>query len=190
MDLGPHLIDQALLLFGKPETVQASIRRDRDKGSIEDAFDLALTFYRDGRPVRVELGGTLIAADPQPRFLLHGTAGSYLKYGVDPQEPVIVAGAKVPPLGSGEPWLPEDQSAWGTLTVAPDLSKPAELQKTKVETIPGDYRSFYQAVADAIRNGAALPATPRDAWRVAKIIELARESNRTGNTVTVSPTGW
>ncbi len=190
MDLGPHVIDQALVLFGRPESVQASVRRDRDAGAVEDAFDLALTFLHDGDTLRVELGGTLLAADPQPRFLLQGTRGSYRKNGVDPQEPVIVAGAHVPPLGAEDDWLTEAESAWGTLTIAADPHKPTELVKTTVPTERGDYRRFYQGIADAITYGAEPPTTARDAVRVARIIELARESSRTGASIAVTSEDW
>ena len=71
---------------------------------------------------------TMIAADVAPRFLLHGTGGSFKKFGVDPQEPAIVGGAKVPAMGQAESWLEEDKSLWGMLTVAPDPEDPKRLE--------------------------------------------------------------
>jgi scyllo-inositol 2-dehydrogenase (NADP+) len=190
-DIGPHLIDQALTLFGKPTTMSASIRHDRNVGTSVDAFDLNLIFPtgRD-RTILVRLGSTVIAADASPRFRLQGTSGSYTKYGLDPQEPTIVGGAKVPSLDSDVPWLPEAESAYGTLTFAADTLKPDALQVSVVPTIPGDYRAFYANVAASILGEAEPAVTARCAIRVARIIELAQESARTGSTVTVDATGW
>ena len=108
-DLGPHLVDQALALFGTPDTITASVRREREGTAIEDAFDILLEFGK----LRVALSASMIAAAASPRFLLHGTEGSYRKFGLDPQEPTLVAGGKVPSLSSGDEWLREPESAWG-----------------------------------------------------------------------------
>ena len=188
MDLGPHLLDQALVLFGQPETITASVRADRDSSAIEDAFDIVLTFSREGQTFRAELGATMLAADPQPRFLLHGTRGSYRKRGVDPQEPGIVAGARVPALDSNVDWLTEADDAWGTLTTAADPQKPTILNRRVLPTLRGDYRSFYSGIARALLQGTAPPTTPRDGVRVARLMELARESSRTAATLSIRAT--
>ena len=93
MDLGPHLVDQCVALFGKPKTVTASVRTDRDVSAIEDAFDIVLGYDR----MLAWCRASYLVADPSPRFLLHGTAGSFKKFGLDPQEPTLVAGGKVAP---------------------------------------------------------------------------------------------
>ncbi len=121
-DLGPHLVDQALALFGAPEGITASVRKDRDSTAIEDAFDITLEYPR----LRAHCRATMLACDNAPRFLLHGTKGSFKKHGLDPQEPALVAGAKVPRLGEGD-WLGEDEAHWGTLTVAPVPADPTTL---------------------------------------------------------------
>ncbi len=180
MDLGPHLVDQALALFGAPESITASVRRDRDQTGIEDAFDITLHYPR----LLAHLRSTMLAADPAPRFLLHGTRGSFKKFGVDPQEPALVAGAKVPPLGTGD-WLPEPDSAWGTLTVAPDPAQPGTLVRTTLETERGDYRGFYVSVRDAILGKAPLAVSAEDAFRTIRLLELARESSTVGRTLAV-----
>ena len=178
MDLGPHLVDQALALFGMPQTVTASVRTDRSESEIEDAFDLCLRY--DG--LLVWCRATMLACEPSPRFLLHGTEGSFRKYGVDPQEPAIVAGAKVPVMGTGE-WLGEEEAAWGELTVARDLQDPAKLTRSKVQTERGDYRDFYANVRDAI-NGTAELAVPAEAGlEVARVLEAARVSSAEGRAV-------
>lgn len=185
MDLGPHLVDQALSLFGAPEGITASVRRDRDQTQIEDAFDLTLEYPGySGHGLRVHCRSSMLAADAAPRFLLHGTKGSYKKYGLDPQEPKLVGGGKVPRLGEGE-WLAEPEVAWGTLTVAPVPADPAKLTRTKVKTELGDYRLYYANVRDAINGVAKLAVTPEDGYRVVKLLELARESSEGKRTLKV-----
>ena len=190
MDLGPHLVDQALVLFGRPQTLQASVRTDRDTGLIEDAFDLTLTFPQQHRTVRVELGATVLAASPEPRFRLQGTQGSFVKLGVDPQEPALVAGSTVPPQDSNEDWLTESPAHWGTLTTAPDPAQPADLRSRPVPTERCDYRRFYEAVAAALHHGTPPPATARDAVRVARLLDLAHESSRSGATLQIPDKDW
>ena len=180
MDLGPHLVDQALALFGVPQTIAASVRRDRDATDIEDAFDITLGYLG----LQVYCRSSMVAADNSARFLLHGTQGSFRKFGVDPQEPALVAGGTVPLQGSGD-WLPEDKAAWGTLTVAPDPAQPGVLQRTLVETEPGDYRGFYASVRDAILGVAPLAVSAEDGFRVVKLLEMARESSRLQRTLEV-----
>lgn len=190
-DIGPHLIDQALTLFGTPHRLWASLRSDRDQGSVPDGVDIHLTFRGpEGRDVLVRLGTTVLAADPAPRYRLYGTRGSYVKYGLDPQEPALVAGGHVPPVGSAEPWLPEPESMWGTLTVVPDPAVPAQTDRSQLQTIPGDYRDYYSNVAAAILGEAAPILTPRAAVRTARVIELAIESSRTGCSIDIDSAGW
>ncbi len=190
-DIGPHLIDQALTLFGRPTKLSANLRRDRDVHSVPDAFDLLLFFNAaDGRDILVKLGTTVLASDPGPRYRLEGVSGSYVKYGLDPQELAIVGGAKVPPLGSPEPWLAEPENLWGTLTVVPNPAEPAKVERSSLPTQLGDYRDYYLNVAEAILGTAEQEVTPRAAVRIARITELAIESDRTGTVVSVDPATW
>src|SRR5207253_8493691 len=110
-----------------------------------------------------------LACDHSPRFLLHGTKGSYKKHGLDPQEPALVGGAKVPTLGSPAVWLEEKESEWGKLSIAPVLSEPTMLVEKQISTLPGDYRNFYANVRDAILGKAPLAVTPEDGYRIAKL---------------------
>lgn len=180
-DLGPHLVDQALALFGAPRTITASVRRDRDVTSIEDAFDITLGYDR----LRVYCRSTMLAAEPAPRFLIHGTRGSFRKWGLDPQEPALVAGSKVPPVGSSVEWLGEEKAAWGELAVAPDPAQPGNLVRTRIPTELGDYRGFYANVRDAINGTGTLAVTAEDGWRAVRLLELARESSAAEKTLTV-----
>lgn len=181
-DLGPHLVDQVLSLFGVPTAITASVRRDRDTTDIEDAFDITLHYPR----LLAHCRATMLAAEPAPRFLLHGTRGSYRKYGVDPQEPALVGGATVPPIGDSRLWLGEDASAWGTLAIAPNPADPGHLIRTPVRTELGDYRGYYANVRDAINGTAPLIVTPEDGYRVVRLLELARQSSREGKTLPVA----
>jgi scyllo-inositol 2-dehydrogenase (NADP+) len=179
-DLGPHLVDQALALFGTPTGITASVRNDREDTQIEDAFDITLEYPG----LRAHCRSTMIAADAAPRFLLHGVCGSFKKYGLDPQEPTLVAGGNVPRQGEGE-WLQESEEHWGTLTLAPNPAEPGVLTQTAVETIPGDYRLFYANVRDAINGTAELVVKPEDGYRAIKLLEMARQSSKELRTLPV-----
>jgi len=186
MDLGPHLVDQALALFGAPVGITASVRKDRDTTDIEDAFDITLEYpgYSGQQGLRAHCRSSMLACDAAPRFLLHGTKGSYKKYGLDPQEPALVGGAKVPRVGEGE-WLADPEAQWGTLTVAPVPADPATLVRTTVKTELGDYRGYYANVRDAINGAAKLAVTAEDGYRTVKLLEMARESWAAGRTLKV-----
>lgn len=160
-DLGPHLIDQATVLFGNPKSVWADIRIDRDGGAVDDAFDVLLKF--DG--VTALLRSTLTAATAGSRFVVHGTKGSFVKWGLDPQEDALRAGAKFSDAGFGE----EPEPLWGELHIA---GEPVQ----KVKTAAGNYRGFYENVRDAVLGHAELEVTPEQAWRTTRLIEMARES--------------
>jgi scyllo-inositol 2-dehydrogenase (NADP+) len=177
-DLGPHLVDQAFALFGSPKTVTASVRTDREASKIEDAFDIALGYDR----LIFWCRSSLLASDPAPRFLLHGIGGSFKKFGVDPQEPALVAGARVPNVGDGE-WLAENEEMWGELTVAPSLAHPGTLVKTRVRTELGDYRAFYANLRDTIRGTDELEVPAALACQVIRVLELARASSSEGRTL-------
>jgi scyllo-inositol 2-dehydrogenase (NADP+) len=186
MDLGPHLVDQALALFGAPVGITASVRKDRDRTDIEDAFDITLEYpgYSGQHGLRAHCRSSMLACDAAPRFLLHGTKGSFKKFGLDQQEPALVGGAKVPRVGEGE-WLADPEAQWGMLTVAPVPADPGDLVRTKVKTELGDYRRYYANVRDAINGVAKLAVTPEDGWRVVKLLEMARESSDAGKTLKV-----
>jgi scyllo-inositol 2-dehydrogenase (NADP+) len=190
-DLGPHLLDQALALFGVPSSITASVRHERDVTAIEDAFDIALEFTRPtfaggaARGIRYECHASMIAAEPAPRFRVQGTLGSYVKHGMDPQEAALLGGARPEELGSAKAWLPEAESAWGTLTIAPDPSEPTKLDRSKLETEVGDYRQFYANVRDAIRGEAPLVVSPEDGYRSIRLLELALQASDQGHTLPV-----
>lgn len=173
LDLGPHLIDQALALFGAPTTLWADVRTSRLDVSVDDSFDIQMTYEESPRAelhrLRVWLRSSILAPKPGARFTLHGTEGTYEKWGLDPQEETLKNGARFADAEFGK----EPESAWGTLT-RPDA--PPE----KIPTARGDYRGLYADVRDAILGKRAPIVGIRDVWSVARVIELARESSRTG----------
>jgi predicted dehydrogenase len=184
-DLGPHLIDQALALYGPPKTITASVRHDRDVTAIDDAFDVTLDYDVAGHTLRYSCHATMIAAANAPRFHANGTHGSFVKYGLDPQEQALKDGAQPPHLDTPADWLAEPESAWGTLTVAPDPSAPAELQQTRLPTLHGDYRLFYANVRDAILGTAPLTISTEDGFRTIKLLELALQSSHEQRTLPI-----
>jgi predicted dehydrogenase len=172
-DLGSHLIDQALVLFGLPDAVTAETKIQRKGGKAVDAFDVRL-HYSD---VSVTLKAGMLVREGGPRFTVHGTEGSFVKYGLDPQENALRQGAMPGEDGYGA----EKEESWGTLnTTIHGLH-----YRGKVETLPGTYQDFYGNVYEAIAEGKELHVKPEQAANVIKIIELAEQSAQEKRTVQV-----
>lgn len=164
-DLSPHLIDQATQLFGDPESLWADLRIEREGALVDDAFDLQLKFHG----VTALLRSTLTAFAPAPRFIVHGTKGSFIKRGIDPQEEQLKGGMKF-----GDPLLGEDpESDWGELHVEGQPMR-------RVPTARGDYRGYYANIRDALLGKAKLEVTPEQVLRTTRLIEMARESSAAG----------
>ena len=164
-DLGVHLIDQAMLLFGTPEAVSAEVRIERPGAAVDDAFDVILHYGR----LRAVLRATMLAASPGPRFVLHGTRASYVSQEFDPQEAALKRGE----APKDDSWGVADRKTWGVLSTPDGESatrKPIAMER-------GDYRGFYENVRDARLGHAALAVTPEQAADVLRAIELARESS-------------
>ncbi|KVR32009.1 oxidoreductase [Burkholderia ubonensis] len=166
LDLGPHLIDQALALFGLPDTVSATVKTRRDNGSAPDFVHVQL-----GYPDKdVALHASALSAIEPARFTLHGTRGSYQKFGLDTQEDQLKAGLTPDDVefGGGNPP--------GVLRV---LDGDVETERP-VPTLDGQYAEFYRALAASIREGAPFPVSPQDAVDAMTIIELAAQSEHEG----------
>jgi scyllo-inositol 2-dehydrogenase (NADP+) len=164
-DLGAHLVDQALVLFGTPEAIVADVRLERDLAVVNDAFTVYLYCPR----LRVLLSSTMLARTTGPRFVAHGTLGSFVKYGLDPQESALQGGAVL----GGPHWGEDLEANWGTLATTRD-GHPVE---RRIPTIPGDYRNYYENVRDAIWEVAPLAVTAEQGWRTIRLLELALESS-------------
>lgn len=172
LDLGSHLVDQVLYLFGKPSTVHANILHQRERTSINnDFFSITLDYTAFDGPLVHLQAGSLVRDSFSPRFRVDGTNGSLIKFGVDVQEPQI-----------GEGMLPSDpvygidkQSDW--LRVDSDVNGLRFVGN--VETLKGDYSQFYKKLADAIWKGdkSAVGVKPVEALEVMKVLEAARISS-------------
>lgn len=165
LDLGTHLVDQALVLCGKPLAVSADVLRERDGEGSDDAFTVRLRYEK----CFVALEANALSAPAGARFHVRGTRGNFRKKGVDPQEAAL---NKITRIAASN-WGQEAQADWGLLYVDVEggmVSRP-------VATIAGDYRIFYAAVRDALQGQAPPPVPAVDAWRVARILEWARESS-------------
>ena len=162
-DLGPHLIDQALLLFGRPDFVAADLAIQRSGYEVNDYFDLG---FRYGR-MRARLACSTLVLEPRPRFSIHGTKGSFVKYGLDPQEAALKQGADPLAADFGR----EAPEGWGSLTLA-------DGSRERIETQAGCYPDFYRAVARAIESGGSPPVDPADAAEGLRIIEEAVATSR------------
>ncbi len=160
---------------------------EREGARIDDAFDLYLHYpaplgevsSSPSGPVPSGLGvwlrATCLARDPEARFTLNGTQGTFRKFGNDPQEAHLLAGD----MFSSKPWGVESPEHWGTL-ITDEGGDPVS---TRVPTEPGDYRGYYINLRDALHGNAALEVTPLQAWRTMRVLEMAVESSRTGRTV-------
>ena len=161
-DLGPHLLDQALLLFGIPEGISADVRIERDGAAADDAFDVTLRYPR----MRATLRGSMLAQPLAPSFAVQGTRGSFVKYGLDPQEAALKAG-RTP----DEPdWDVEPAELHGTLT-SPDGAR-------TIPTISSNFTRYYENIRDAILGKAQPAVTPESALDVMRGLELAVASSR------------
>jgi len=171
-DLGPHLIDGALVLFGEPETIFAAALCQRETSRVDDAFDVIMQYPR----VRATLRARIIAYAPSHHLLLHGTEGSFVKYGMDPQEEILRSDHYPDGHDWGADWGLEPEERWGI------LSRVGETPR-KVRTERGDYRGFYVNVRDAIEKRAPLDVTPEQALRTMRALVLAHKSSREARVV-------
>jgi predicted dehydrogenase len=168
-DLGSHLIDQAMLLFGSAATVYAELDRRRQNVAVEDDVFVALT-HASG--VRSHLVMSAVAGQAGPRFQVLGSRAAYLKYGLDVQEDALRSGERPDRSGWGE----ESADHWGT------LGSGNELQRVRSEA--GAYPAFYAGVVASLREGAPPPVDPNDAVRCLQIIAAAQRSAATCAVVT------
>jgi scyllo-inositol 2-dehydrogenase (NADP+) len=165
LDIGTHLVDQALILFGKPQAVGAEVLRERPGNGSDDSFTLRLR-YPD---LSVTLSGNSLASLARPFYYLRGMKGNYWKWGLDLQEAAL---SKITRIDS-KTWGEEPVANWGTLSVDVD----GNMVTRPVESIPGDYRLYYAGVRDALFGKAPAPVAAIDAWRVARLLEWALESS-------------
>lgn len=172
-DLGPHLLDQALQLFGLPETLNVDLGLLRPGAQSVDYFHAVLSYPGQ----RVVLHGTVLAAAETARYIVHGTKGSYIKYGLDPQEDRLKAGERLP------------QTDWGydMRDGVVTLSQNGVLVEQPLLTQPGNYPAYYAGIRDAILGVGENPVPATEAITVMELIELGLESDKHKQALPVNP---
>jgi len=161
-DLGPHVIDQALQLFGSPVAINLDTADLRPGAVTTDYFHATLIYPQR----RVVLHGSMLVAAESARYQIHGTRGSFVKYGLDPQEDRLKSGARPPQ----EDWGYDMRD--GVLTLA---EGDGMVEKTLL-TIPGNYPAYYAAIRDAVNGVGENPVKAEEAIQVMELIELGLQS--------------
>jgi scyllo-inositol 2-dehydrogenase (NADP+) len=176
-NLGSHLIDQALVLFGMPSEVFADIRMLRSGTKVDDFFELIL-YYES---LRVALKASYLVKESGPRYIVNGTHGTYLKYGIDPQEDSLKNG-----ILPGTPgWGTESENFWGILHTEINGNQ----LRRPFETLPGNYMAYYNNIYDTLVNKGKLEVNPEEALNVIKIIEASYKSCQLGKTIKINSLG-
>ncbi|WP_282791793.1 Gfo/Idh/MocA family oxidoreductase [Streptomyces sp. CC224B] len=170
-DLGSHVVDQALVLFGPATRVYAEADVRRAGAEADDDTFIAVT-HASG--VRSHLYVSATAAQLGPRFRALGSTAGYVKYGLDPQEAALREGRRP---GGAESWGTEPESMWGRLGSG---ESPLTGGGRPVPTLPGDYPAYYAAVAAALRGEGDNPVTAHEAAAALDVLEAARRSAREG----------
>src|SRR5688572_4044749 len=165
-DLGAHLIDQSLILFGWPTAITADVRMQRSHAKTDDYFDLRLDYGF----LHVRLTAGMLVREPGPRYMIHGTKGSFIKYGEDVQETKLRAGK----LPVGDDWGAEPESIYGLLHTEID----GKLVREKYPSHKGHYGEYYNSIYQTMVNGKPLSETPEHGYNTIRIIEAAFESNK------------
>ena len=164
-DLGSHLIDQALQLFGDPIEIFADIQIMRPVSKVDDYFEVLL--YYPG--MRVRLKSSYQVREPLPGYVIHGSKGSFIKPKTDVQEAMLQAG-KVP----GQPdWGTESETEKGLLHTEIN----GKVIREYVPSLKGNYLEYYEGIYKAIRNNEPLPVSAEDGLKVVRVIETAYDSN-------------
>jgi scyllo-inositol 2-dehydrogenase (NADP+) len=170
-NLGSHMVDQALVLFGMPIAVTAHLGIVRTGGKVADYYDIRMQYHNFATLLKC----SYLVKEAGPRYTLHGTNGSFLKWGIDTQEELLKKGEK--PVGAD--WGKEPEINWGKLN--------ADVQgvniRGKVETEAGNYLAFYNNLYNAIRLGEPIAVKPEQAMQVIRILEICLESHRLQKTI-------
>ena len=165
-NLGSHMLDQILMLCGMPQELDARMGIQRPEGKVDDYYDIRLMYEK----FHVIIKSSYLVREPGPRYVLHGVDGSFVKYGIDPQEQALKDGG----IPGSAGWGQDNSSDFGTLNTNIN-----GLHVTgKVETIPGDYLAFYQNVYEAIREDKPLIVRPEESRDGIRLIEACFESNQ------------
>lgn len=161
-DLAPHLLDQAVNLFGLPVSMTVDLAQLRPGAQTTDYFHAVLSYPQR----RIVLHGTMVAAAESARYIIHGTRGSYVKFGLDPQEDRLKNGERLPQ----EDWGYDMRD--GVVTRV----EGEELVEETLLTMPGNYPAYYAAIRDALNGTGENPVPASQAIQIMELIELGIES--------------
>jgi scyllo-inositol 2-dehydrogenase (NADP+) len=170
-NLGSHMIDQVLVLFGKPQYADARMGTQRTGGLIIDYYDIRFTYEK----LNVIVKSSYLVREPGPMYRINGTDGSFVKFGIDPQEQDL----KEKKMPGTEGWGLEPKSYWGKLNTTIN----GKHFEGPYETVPGDYLLYYQNIFEVIREGKELIVRPEQAREVISIIEACIKSNASKSAV-------
>ncbi|GAB4403289.1 MAG: oxidoreductase [Rhodoferax sp.] len=178
-DLGPHLLDQALLLWGEPEDLTLDLACVRVGAQVDDWFHAVLRYTHAGAPLRVLLHASTLVCEPGPRWAVHGTQGSLTQWGLDTQEAALKAGAR-PCLDHGSAWgRPEHPAQQVFMQTLPGVDQPVTVRRNLM--VAGDYLRFYANLRDAIGHGTEPEVSPAHVAAVMRWLEYgARNAYRGG----------
>jgi scyllo-inositol 2-dehydrogenase (NADP+) len=172
-NLGSHMLDQVLLLFGKPDYVNASMGIQRPQGKVNDYYDIRMQYAG----FNVIVKSSYLVREPGPRYSVHGTEGSYIKYANDPQEQAL----KEKQIPGSPGWGSEHRQWWGKLNTTLDSLH----FEGQIETLHGNYLGFYDNVYQAIVHGGELTVKPEQARNVIRLIEACIQSDQEKRSVKV-----
>ncbi|MBL4598414.1 MAG: Gfo/Idh/MocA family oxidoreductase [Rhizobiaceae bacterium] len=170
-DLGHHLIDQMLVLFGLPDWIEGDILTQRENSQIKDVFHARMAKGN----TRIDLFAAYYVPDSTTRYAIHGTKASYMKSFMDCQEDQLIAGL----TAADDTYGKEPQERWATVTTHDD-DNPATRQ---VPSIPGSYHQFYIELQKAITNGTPVPVPVEETRNTLRVIEAMMESSQKGTRV-------
>lgn len=164
-DLGPHLVDQALQLFGHPKYIIADIRKQKPYSVVDDYFDIRLDYGF----LKVLLKSGMLVREMGPRYMMHGTKGSFIKYGEDTQEERLKAGE----IPNSSDWGKEPEEQFGLIHTEID----GKIIRETYPSLQGGFNKYYENLYKTIREGQPLTEKPEHGYNVIRIIELAFESS-------------
>ena len=172
-DLGPHLVDQALMLSGMPKAVFADIRTTRKVGSVDDYFTLLLYYPTH----QILLTSGMVFMQQLPAYKVYGTKGCYIKERADVQEDDLMAGKKT----NTTLWGVEPKEKWGVLSTDTD----GKISSESIPSLAGNYGIFYEKMAYAINHNDAVPTSAKEGTAIIKVLEAARKSNAEKKVITL-----
>ncbi|WP_159517414.1 Gfo/Idh/MocA family oxidoreductase [Sunxiuqinia indica] len=170
-NLGSHMIDQVVQLFGKPKSITAHLDTLRDGGQVKDYYDIRLQ-YNDFAAI---LKSSYLIREPGPRYSLYGTLGTFHKWGIDPQEEMLKNGH----LPNEPNWGTDSEEDWGVLNTEWNGLN----YKGTIETVPGNYNAFYENIYDTIVNGAELAVKPEESRDIIQLLDYCLQSDEEKRTV-------